>query len=58
MAAGGRSVEHHIGTGEVTALPLTQVEPQGTTFAVADPMERSGYAPLGATNQAGDTPLC
>ena len=49
---------HPISTSEVTALPLTQVEPQGTTFAVADPIERSGYAPLGATNQAGDTPLC
>ena len=26
--------------------PLTQVEPSGTTFAVADPMERAGHAPL------------
>ena len=48
--------EHHIGTGEVTALPLTQVESQGTTFAVTDPMELAGHAPLGATNQAGGTP--
>ena len=48
----------HISTGEVTALPLTQVESQGTTFAVTDPMELAGHAPLGATNQAGDTPLC
>ena len=45
--------EHHIGTGEVTALPLTQVESQGTTFAVADPMELAGHAPLGTINQAG-----
>ena len=49
--------EHHISTGEVTALPLTQVESQGTTFAVTDPMELAGHAPLGATNQAGGTPL-
>ncbi len=48
--------EHHIGTDEVTALLLTQVEPQGTTFAVTDPMEPAGHAPLGATNQAGGTP--
>ena len=34
-----------ISTGEVTALPLTQVEPQGTTFAVTDPMELAGHAP-------------
>ena len=47
---------HHISTGEVTALPLTQVESQGTTFAVTDPMELAGHAPLGATNQAGGTP--
>ncbi len=38
--------EHHIGTGEVTALPLTQVEPQETTLAVADPMELAGHTPL------------
>ena len=50
-------LEHPISTSEVTALPLTQVEPQGTTFAVADPMELAGHAPLGATNQAGGTPL-
>ena len=48
----------HINTGEVTALPLTQVEPQATTFAVADPMELAGHAPLGATNQAGAHPPC
>ena len=35
-----------IGTGEVTALPLTQVESQATTFAVTDPMELAGHAPL------------
>ncbi len=46
-------LEQHISTSEVTALPLTQVEPQGTTFAVADPMELAGHAPLGATDQAG-----
>ena len=50
--------EHPISTGEVTALPLTQVESQGTTFAVTDPMELAGHAPLGATNQAGAPPLC
>ena len=43
----------HLGTGEVTALPLTPVEPQGTTFAVTDHMELAGHAPLGA---AGGTP--
>ena len=48
----------HISTGDVTALPLTQVESQGTTFAVADPMELAGHAPLGTTNPAGGTPLC
>ena len=47
--------EHHIGTDEVTALPLTQVESQATTFAVTDPMELAGHAPLGVTNQAGGT---
>ncbi len=36
--------------------PLTQVEPSGTTFAVPDPMERAGHAPLDATNQAGAPP--
>ena len=30
--------ESHIRTGEVTALPLTQVEPQATTFTVTDPI--------------------
>ncbi len=42
---------------EVAALPLTQVQPQGTPFAVADPIELAGHAPLGATNQAGAPPL-
>ena len=46
----------HISTGEVTALPLAQVESQGTTFAVTDPMEPAGHAPLGATNQGGGHP--
>ena len=49
----------HISTGEVTALPLTQVESQGTTFAVTDPMELAGHAPLGATPiRRGAPPLC
>ncbi len=48
----------HISTGEVTTLPLIQVESQGTTFAVADPLELAGHTPLGATNQAGGNPLC
>ena len=48
--------EHHIGTGEVTALTLTPVESQVTTFTVTDHMELAGHAPLGATNQAGGTP--
>ena len=38
--------EQHISTGEVTALPLAQVESQGTTFAATDPMELAGHAPL------------
>ena len=49
--------EHHIGTGEVTALPLTQVEPQGTTFAVADPMELAGHAPLVPPIRRGAPPF-
>ncbi len=52
-----QALAHHTSTGKVTALPLTQVEPQGTTFAVADPMELAGQAPLGPTNQAGAPPL-
>ena len=47
---------HPISTGEATALPLTQVEPQGTTFAVADPMELAGHAPL-VHQSGGGTPL-
>ena len=47
----------HISTSEVAAWPLTQVESQGITFAVADPMERAAHAPLGTTNQAGAPPL-
>ncbi len=38
-------LEEHISSSEVTALPLTQVELQGTTFAVVDPMELAGHAP-------------
>ena len=44
-----------ISASEVTALPLTQVEPQGTTFVVADPMEFAGHAPL-AAHQTGLSP--
>ncbi len=39
-------LEHPISTSEVTALPLTQVEPQGTTFAVADPWSLLVMPPL------------
>ncbi len=35
-----------LGSGLITTLPLTQVGSQGATFAVADPMERAGHAPL------------
>ncbi len=55
----GRSQQvfaQHISTGEVTTLPLIQMESQGTTFAVADPMELAGHTPLGTTNQSGGTP--
>ncbi len=48
--------EHHIGTGEATALPLRRWSRRGTTFAVTDLMELAGHAPLGATNQAGGHP--
>lgn len=44
---------HHTSTGEVTALPLTQVESQGTTFTVTDPMELADHAPLGTTQSGG-----
>ncbi len=50
------NLEHPISTSEATALPLKQVEPQGTTFAVADPMERAGHAPLVPPIRRG-TPL-
>ncbi len=49
-------LKQHISTGGATALPLTQVESQGVTFAVADPMKLVGHAPLDATNQARGTP--
>ncbi len=45
---------HPISTSEVTALPLTQVEPQGTTFAVADPMELVGHALPWCHQSGGD----
>ncbi len=48
--------EQHISTSEVPALPLTQVESRGITFAVADPMELASHASLDATNQARGTP--
>ncbi len=50
--------EHHIGTGEFTALPLTQVEPSGTTFAVADPMERAVMPRLMRPIRRGSDPPC
>ncbi len=50
-------LEHPISTSEVTALPLTQVEPQGTTFAVADHMERAGHAPLCDPSDGVQIPL-
>ena len=37
-------------------LAPAQVEPQGTTFAVAEPVELAGQPPWCATNQAGGTP--
>ena len=53
----GRQVfAHHTSTGEVTALPLTQMESQGTTFTVTDPTELADHAPLVRPNQAGGTP--
>ena len=52
-------LEHPISTGEVTALPLTQVESQGTTFVVADPMELAGHTPpWDDQSGGGGTPLC
>ena len=56
MAAGGQVLVHPISTGEVTALPLTQVESQGTTFAVTD-AELAGHAPL-VRPIGGVTPPC
>ncbi len=47
----------HISTGEVTALPLTQVESQGTTLQCHRAYGACWSCPLGATNQAGGTPL-
>ncbi len=45
MAAGG-IFEHPISTGEVTALPLTQMEPQGTTFVSQNPWSLLVMPPL------------
>ena len=53
VAVGGRSLSN---TSAVTALPLTQVESQATTFAVADHRELLNHAPLGTTNQTGGPP--
>ena len=51
-------LQHLISASEVTALPFPLVQTQRTTFAVADPMELAGHAPLGATDQAeGNPPL-
>ena len=52
-----QTLQHHISASEVTALPLTQVQPQETTFAITEPMELAGHAPLGSTNHAGIRPL-
>ena len=49
-------LQHPISASEVPALPLTQVEPSGTTFAVADPMELAGHAPPWRYQSGG--PLC
>ena len=57
-AAGGRSLRTPSAAVKSLHCPLTEVEPQGTTFAVADPMELAGHAPLDATNQAGSAPPC
>ncbi len=51
-------LEHHISTSEVTVLSLTQVEPQGTTFAVADPWSLLVMPPLAPPIRWGGTPLC
>ncbi len=51
-------LQHPISASEVTALPFPPVQPQRTTFAVPDPMELAGHAPLGATDPArGNPPL-
>ena len=49
--------EHPISASEVTVLPPTQVEPSGTTFAVADPMELAGHAPPWCHQSGGGHPL-
>ena len=46
----------HISTGEATALPLTQVESQGTTFYCHRPHGACWSCPLGATNSAQKHP--
>ncbi len=51
-------LEQPISTSEITALPLTQVEPSGTTFAVADPIELAGYAPPWCNRSGGGYPPC
>ena len=47
---------HPISAREVTALPLLQVQPPGTTFAGPDPMEPAGHAPWRTTHQEGFRP--
>ncbi len=47
---------HPVSTSEVTALPLIQAEPQGTTFAVADPMELLVMPPLVSPIRRGHPP--
>ena len=47
-----------IRTGEATALPLTQVEPQGTTFYCHRHHGACWSCPPCATNPAGVTPPC
>ena len=48
---------HHISTGEVTALPLTQVESQGTAFTIINPWSLLVMPPLAPPIRRGDTPL-
>ena len=49
--------EHPIRASEVTVLPPTQVEPLGTTFAVADPYGACWSCPPWCHQSGGGTPL-